>query len=62
MYANGLGVPKNYLEAYKWASLAKAVGEETRDTLDQLTARMTKEQIAEAQRLAAEWWETHQKE
>lgn len=61
-YSNGEGVPKNYVQAYKWGALAKALGEEKTELLNQLTDRMTREQIAEAQSLAAEWWEAHRKE
>jgi TPR repeat protein len=61
MYQNGEGVPQDYVQAYKWFSLAaatytdkpnhdKAVKERER-----VAARMTPAQIAEAQRLAREW-------
>jgi TPR repeat protein len=61
MYLKGQGVPRDYVEAYKWFALAAAnerdqpwqhwAGEELND-LDRL---MTRVQIAEAQRLAKEW-------
>jgi S1-C subfamily serine protease len=53
-YSNGEGVPKNYLEAYKWKSLAAAQGDKLASkylSIDEI--RMTPEQVAEAQRLAA---------
>jgi hypothetical protein len=56
IYQAGRGVPQDYVEAYKWFSLAAA-----RDNYgavrrrDEMTALMTPAQIAEGQRLAAEW-------
>ncbi len=61
LYARGLGVPRDYVQAHKWFSLAEASlpPGDTRDLsaeyLDFLAARMTPDQIAEAQRLAREW-------
>jgi TPR repeat protein len=53
-YANGDGVTKNYIEAYKWESLAAAQGVEiAKKYLLIVEIRMTPEQVAEAQRLAA---------
>ena len=66
-YTVGLGVPRNYIEAYKWCDLAaahssddiagKTVKVSDRDycriQLSILEQRMTPEQISEAQRLAA---------
>lgn len=60
-YANALGVPQNYIQAHMWLNLAVAntteqvLRDEAKNNLDILVARMTPEQIAEAQRLAAEW-------
>jgi TPR repeat protein len=60
LYAYGQGVPQNHVEAYKWLSLAVSrYSGEDRDkavkTRRFLTATMTPEQIAEAQKLAGEW-------
>ncbi|HVU06935.1 MAG TPA: tetratricopeptide repeat-containing serine protease family protein [Verrucomicrobiae bacterium] len=53
-YEDGDGVPKNYIEAYKWYSLAAAQGnEDAKKYLSIVEMRMTPDQIAEAQRLAA---------
>ena len=64
-YYMGWGVPRNYVEAYKWCDLAAAhppdelvgrtisAGESFRIQLRVLEERMTPEQISEAQRLAA---------
>ncbi len=57
MYANGQGVPQNYVEAHMWFNLAAAQSSgENRDRYvkarDDLAERMTSEQVAEAQRRA----------
>ena len=55
-YANGEGVPRDDVMAYKWWNLASAGGgAEVANKLDIISRRMTKEQIAEAQRLSREW-------
>ena len=56
MYDNGNGVPQDDTTAYMWVNLAAATGSEKyakgRETL---AKRMTKEQIAEGQKLTREW-------
>jgi TPR repeat protein len=53
-YFLGEGVAKNYVEAYKWNNLASAQGNEhAKQLLSILEQQMTAEQIAEGQRLAA---------
>ncbi len=60
-YAAGLGVPADHIRAHLWLNLASIGGDEdARNARDELTGKMTPEQIAEAQRLASEWWETHE--
>ena len=60
MYSNGLGVPEDDVLAYMWYNLAAAQGDENAPGLkDTLAQRMTREQIAEAQRLSREWLEAH---
>jgi hypothetical protein len=59
------GVPQNYLQAYKWYNLScahwPAHGEHSLATFDctyfrdELAKKVTPDQIAEAQKLAAEW-------
>ena len=62
MYYTGDGVPKNNILAHKWLNLARVGGaSEAGKNLKILTPKMTKEQIAEAQKLATEWYEAHQK-
>ena len=60
LYRNGLGVPQGYVVAHMWFSLVGAQSsgfsrEACVDARDEVAARMTSEQIAEAQRLAREW-------
>ena len=61
MYHHGHGVPQDYVQAHMWINLAasretdpkqRGVSVTARDTL---AAKMTREQIARAQRLAGEW-------
>ena len=63
MYSAGQGVPQDYVQAHKWFNLAAsrlpATEAENRDMAtknrDTVAAKMTPQQIAEAQRLAREW-------
>jgi TPR repeat protein len=58
MYADGKGVPKNFVKAYVWYSIASANGDETsKKNLDILNSDMTPQQIAQAQKEAAELWD-----
>lgn len=58
MYAYGKGVPEDYIQAYKWSSLAATEGAGgARVHLAELKRQMTRDQIAEGQRLAAKWFE-----
>ena len=60
MYGNGDGVPEDLVYAYMWFNLSAAQGHETAQSYkDIVEQRMTREQIAEAQRLSREWIETH---
>ena len=58
MYSEGKGVPQDYELAHMWFNLA-AGGSEDREVdgkrRDEVAAKMTPEQIAEAQRMAREW-------
>ncbi len=55
MYALGTGVPKDYVEAYKWGNLAAANGNEDGAELrDNLAKIMTPSQIEKAQDLSRE--------
>lgn len=60
MYYNGQGVPQNFVQGYMWWSLAAAQGNENAQKgRDTVAARMTPAQIAEGQKLAAEWQKKH---
>jgi TPR repeat protein len=62
VYANGKGVPQDYVQSHMWLNLSAAQGLETaRNERDIIAERMTPAQIAEAQRLAREWTEKHEK-
>ena len=56
LYVQGLGAPQNYVQAHMWFNLAASRGEaEAVKERDALAARMSSEQIAEAQKQAAAW-------
>jgi TPR repeat protein len=63
MYAGGMGVPKDYVQAHMWLNLAAArfPASETKkrdiavENRDDVATKMTPAQIAEAQKLAREW-------
>ena len=55
MFAAGVGVPEDYVLAFKWLNLAKAKGVNTGDVLSALKQRMTQDQVAEGQRLSREF-------
>ncbi len=56
LYANGEGVPQDFVQAHLWYSLAATRGDtDAQNNRDIVTKRMTREQIAEAQRLARDW-------
>ena len=60
MYQTGRGVPEDNVLAYMWWNLAAAQGHATaQGDKDIIEQRMTREQIAEAQRLSREWFEAH---
>ena len=60
MYTRGEGVPEDLVYAYMRYNLSAAQGNETaQSNKDIIEQRMTREQIAEAQRLSREWIEEH---
>ena len=62
-YELGQGVPQSYVRAHKWFDLAFAGGFElATNGRDVVAKHMTPDQIAEAQRLAAEWLAKHEKQ
>lgn len=57
MYAEGKGVPQDYIQAHKWYNLAAATGLKAAiQNRDNLAKVMTPAQVAEAQKLASEWF------
>jgi hypothetical protein len=62
MYRDGLSVPRDYVQAHMWFSLAvsRLPLDEDRDLAvqgrDAVAASMTPTQIAEAKKLEQEWW------
>jgi TPR repeat protein/putative methionine-R-sulfoxide reductase with GAF domain len=59
-YYNGRGVPQNFYQAYRWAVLARASGDDTSKTLVPLVARhLTPEQIASIEMDANRWLQQH---
>jgi uncharacterized protein len=60
-YSDGLGLPQDFVEAHKWYNLAASrVGyadmrADFMKRRDELAARMTASQIAEARKLARDW-------
>ena len=60
-YGGGGGVPQDNVLAYMWLSIAAANGQDGADQDRGFVAGfMTADQIAEAERLADEWLESHQ--
>ena len=57
MYANGRGVPQDYVEAHKWLNLAATQGIKPAFENRNLVAKeMTPADVSLAQELAREWW------
>ncbi|MCC6532923.1 MAG: SEL1-like repeat protein [Burkholderiales bacterium] len=55
-YHLGTGVPQDFVQAHMWANLAAARGSARAHKLrDELAAKMTPEQVAEAQKAASRW-------
>ncbi|MGA2793938.1 MAG: SEL1-like repeat protein [Roseiarcus sp.] len=61
MYDKGRGAPQDYTQAHMWFNLAafRPVDAKVRESAvknrDELTAKMTPDQIAKAQRMARRW-------
>jgi uncharacterized protein len=57
MYAEGRGVPQDYVLAHMWFNLAASQGKfkDAVEQRDKIATKMTRELIAEAQKLAREW-------
>ena len=60
MYCKGTGVPQDLVQALKWFGLAAIAGhEEAVKSMKTAEARMTPQEIGEAQALAQEWLAQH---
>ena len=65
MYDHGHGVPQDYAQAHIWYNLAASSAEddaarnEAAKVRDLVATKMTPAQIAEAQRMAREWMQSH---
>jgi TPR repeat protein len=56
MYADGDSVPQDFVLAHMWFNLSASNGDpRAKEKRETQAGRMTREQIAEAQRLAREW-------
>jgi TPR repeat protein len=63
MYANGEGVPENYLTAYVWLSVSAAQGDQyAKDNIDIVKNKLTTDQLAQGQTLAAKCFESNFKD
>jgi TPR repeat protein len=67
MYANGQGVPPDYVQAHMWYNLwASRLTGEARDyavgVRDLVADELTPDDLSEAQRLAREWDAAHPRE
>lgn len=57
MYATGQGVAVSLVQSYKWLSIAAALGDKEAEESKKLAAaKMSFEQISEAQALVQTWW------
>ncbi len=60
LYSTGQGVDSDYIAAHMWFNLAAMQGDEAaREERADLAQFMSGEEVAEAQRQAREWIETH---
>jgi TPR repeat protein len=63
IYDNGDGVPKDNAKEYMFFNLAAAQGDkDSEEIIKIIKKRMTKEQIAEGEKLTREWLERKAKE
>ena len=63
MYYSGTGVPKNFIRAYSWWSMAKTNGvKQAAEGIDTLKPMLTPQQLAEGQALAIKCYESNYKD
>ncbi len=58
LYFEGRGVPRDYVRAYTWASIAAGLRGNDNDRLKVIGSRMTAVQIEDAHRRISSWWES----
>jgi len=62
LYGNGFGVPRDYVAAHMWWSIAALQGrEDARKNRDTIEKKMSPSQLEDAQKLAHEWVKKHRK-
>ena len=60
IYEAGLGIPKDYIQAYAWSNIAAAQGSrKAKELLEGITKEMTTADITRAQELSLEYWEAY---
>ena len=60
IYDNGEGMPEDDVHAYAWYSIAAAQGNElAKKNKEKIATDMSRDQIAEAQKLSREFWESY---
>ena len=60
MYASGEGLPKDYIKAYAWSSIAAMQGIDRAQRVKEFVAQdMTHNQIYKAQNLSRKYWEDY---
>lgn len=61
MHAKGQGVPQDFVQAHFWFNIAASQGHKgAAKNRDLVASLMTRDQIAEAQRLARDWFESRE--
>ena len=59
-YQHGHGVPVNLTQAYMWLEISSAMDyPHTREALEALASQLSSEEIANAEKMAADWWMQH---
>ena len=61
LYLHNSVISEDKIKAYMWFKVAKVLGQNLSiEKEERIKSNMTTEEAAESQRLAAEWWMTHQ--
>jgi len=62
IYESGIGVPENFIKAYAWRSVFKSKWNHGEKEMERLKNKMTPQQIADGQALAAKCYESNYKD